>query len=172
MHIARQTPQELVVVAGIRWVSATCAAAALFTLYFVITRHEAKGLFLAAFFLLLAVIMDLRKTFIFDARMRIVRWNGRKVFKAESGEIPFDDITGIGTEARRAGDRGVPIYRLTIVTPRATIPMAYAYSGHDVRYSTLRAQILNFVKPVSTIESSEPGGLPPNRKSSGFARSR
>jgi hypothetical protein len=130
----------------------------------VITRHEAKGLFLAAFFLLFALIMDLRKTFTFDARKRIVRWNGRKVFKAESGEIPFDEITDIGTEARRAGDRGVPIYRLTIITPRATIPIADAYSAHDVRYSALRGQILNFVTPVSTIESSEPGGSPPNRK--------
>ena len=32
MHIARQTQQDLVVVAGTRWVSAICAAAALFTL--------------------------------------------------------------------------------------------------------------------------------------------
>ena len=164
MHIARQTPQELVVVAGTRWLSAICAGAALFTLYFVITRHETKGpLFLAAFFLLFALIMDLRKTFTFDARQRIVRWNSRKVFKAESGEIPFDDITEIGTEATRAGDRGVPIYRLTIITPRATIAMAYAYSGHGDRYSTLRGQILDFVKPDSTIQSPEPGGSPPNR---------
>src|ERR1035441_6319402 len=102
MHIARQTPQELVVVAGTRWVSPICAAAALFTRYFGITRHEPKGLFLAAFFLLFALIMALRKPFAFDARQRIVRWNGRKVFQAESGEIPFDDITEIGTEASRA----------------------------------------------------------------------
>jgi hypothetical protein len=128
VHIARQTPQELVVVAGTRRVSAICAAAALFTLYLVITRHEPKGLFLAAFFLLFALIMDLRKTFTFDARQRIVRWN------------------------------------LTIITPRATIPMAYAYSGHGDRYSTLRGQILDFVKPGSTIQSPEPGGSPPNRK--------
>jgi hypothetical protein len=111
MHIARQTPQELVVVAGTRWVSAICAAAALFTIYFVITRREPKGLFLAAFFLLFTLIMDLRKTFTFDARQRIVRWNGRRVFKTESGEILFDEITEIDTEARRAGQRGIPIYR-------------------------------------------------------------
>jgi hypothetical protein len=164
MHIARQTPQKLVVVAGARWVSAICAAAALFTLYFVITPHEPKGLFLAAFFLLFALIMDLRKTFTFDARQRIVRWNGRKVVKAESGEIPFDDITEIGTEARIAGDRGFPIYRLTIITSRATIPMAYAYSGHGDRYATLRGQILDFVKPGSTTQSPEPRGSPPYRK--------
>jgi hypothetical protein len=149
MHIARQTPQELVVVAGTRWLSVICAAASLFTLYFVITRHELKEpLFLAAFFLLFALIMDLRKTFTFDARQRMVRWNGRKVFKAESGEIPFDDITDIGTESARAA-RGVPVYRLTIITPRATIPMAYAYNGQPDGYSTLRRQILDFVKPAS-----------------------
>ena len=88
MHITRQTSQELVVVAGTRWVSAICAAAALFTLYAVIIRHEPKGLFLVAFFLLFALIMDLRKTFIFDATERVVRWHGRRVFKAESGKIP------------------------------------------------------------------------------------
>ncbi len=121
-----------------------------FTLYFVIARHEPKGLLLAAFFLLFALIMDLRKTFTFDARQRIVRWHGRKVFKSESGEIPFDDITEIGMETRRAGQRDVPIYRLTIITSQATIPMAYAYSGDGDRYSTLRGQILDFVKPGST----------------------
>jgi hypothetical protein len=150
MHIARQTPQELVVVAGTRWVSAICAGAALFTLYFVITRHEPKGLLLAAFSLLFALIVDLRKTFTFDARQRIVRWQGRKVFKSESGEIPFDDITEIGMETRRAGQRDVPIYRLTIITSLATIPMAYSYSGDGDRYSTLGRQILDFVKPSST----------------------
>jgi hypothetical protein len=148
MHIARQTPQELVVVAGTRWLSAICAAAALFTLCFVITRHEPKGLFLAAFFLLFALIMDLRTTFTFDAGQRMVRWNGRKVCKAESGEIPFDEISDIGTESTGAA-RGVPVYRLTIITPRATIPMAYAYNGQPDGYSALRGQILDFVKPGS-----------------------
>ena len=150
MHIVRHTPQELVVVAGTRWVSAICAAAALFTFCVVITRHQPTGLFLAAFFLLFALIMDLRKTFTFDAVRRMVRWNGRKVFKAESGEIPFDDITDIGTESKRAGSRDVPVYRLTVITPGATIPMAYSYNGQPDGYSTLRAQILTFIKPGST----------------------
>jgi hypothetical protein len=168
MHIARQTPQELVVVAGTRWVSAICAAAAVFTLFFAISRHEPKGLFVVAFFLLFALIMDLRKTFTFEAARRIVRWRGRKVFKVESGEIPFDDITDIGTESSSAssgsGNRQVPIYRLTIVTPRATVPMAYAYSGQPDGYATLREQILGFIKPGSTIRSAEPGGSAPGQK--------
>jgi len=151
-------------VAGTRWVSAICAAAALFTLYFVITRHEPNGLLLVAFLLLFALIMDLRKTFIFDATERMVRWHSRRVFKAESGEIPFDEITGIDTEAKRAGQRDVPVFRLTIVTPRATIPMAYAYSGQNDRFSTLRGQILDFVRPGWTIQSREPERRPPNPK--------
>ena len=153
MRIARQTPQELVIVAGTRWVSAICVAPALITLYFVIVSQEPKGLFLAAFFLLFALIMDLRKTFTFDAMQRTVRWKGRKVFKAESGKIPFDDITDVGTETSSAGDRGIPVYRLTIITARATIPMAYTYNGQPDRYSALREQILDFVKPGSTMQS-------------------
>lgn len=160
MHIARQTPQELVVVAGTRWVAALCAACALFTLYFVIARHELKGLFLVAFFLLFVLFMDSRKTFKFDAMQRIVRWNGRTILKRESGGIPFDEITEIGTESRRAGDRGILIYRLTIVTSQATIPMSYVYSGNSDAYATLRGQILDFIKSGST--SPRPKRLEPN----------
>jgi hypothetical protein len=155
MHIARQTPQELVVVAGTRWLSAICAAATFFTLCVTVVRQEPKALFLAAFFLLFAVIMDLQKTFTFDAAPRIVRWSGRKIFKTESGEIPFDEITDIGTESRIAGNRDVPVYRLTIITPQATIPMAYAYNGQPDGYSALREQILGFVKLASSELSRE-----------------
>ena len=95
--------------------------------------------------------MDLRRTFNFDAMERTVRWKG-KVFKAESGEIPFDDIIDIGTESTRAGNRDVLVYRLTIVTPRGAIPMAYAYNGRPDGYSALRGQILEFVKPGSTTD--------------------
>ena len=114
MHVARQTPQELVVVSGSRWVSAICVAAAVFYTYIAIARHAPRAyLLLTVFLLLFAAIMDLRKTFIFDATRRIVRWKGRTVLKAESGEIPFDEITDIGTETKRAGSRAVPVYRLT-----------------------------------------------------------
>jgi hypothetical protein len=165
MHIARQTPQELIVVSGSRWVSAICAAGVLFNTYFAIARHAPKSyLLVSAFLLLCTLIMDLRKTFIFDATQRIVRWKGRTVLKAESGEIPFDDITEIGTESTRAGNRAVPAYRLTIITPRATIPMAYAYNGQPDRYSALRRQILDFVKSGSPSQSREPAGSPQNRK--------
>jgi hypothetical protein len=150
MHIARQTPQELVVVAGTRWAAAICGTCALITLYIGIAHHELGALFLAAFLLLFALIADSRKTFKFDGMQRMVRWNGRTVLKGESGEIRFDDIIEIGTESRRASDRGILIYRLTIVTSQATIPMAYAYSGNSDAYSGLRGQILDFIRSGST----------------------
>ncbi len=153
MHIARQTPQELVVVAGSRWVSAICVAGAMFTFYIAIARHQPKNLFVTAFFLLCALIMGLRKTFTFDAPQRIIRWKGRTILKAESGEIPFDDIIDIGAESKRAGNRDVPVLRLAIITPRATIPMAYTYNGQPDGYATLRGQILGFVRPKSTTQS-------------------
>jgi hypothetical protein len=152
MHIARRTAQELVVVSGTRWLSAFCAAAALITSCLNIIQHQPKGYFLVSGFLLLvALIMDLRKTFTFDAMQRRVRWRGRTVLKSESGEIPFDDITDIGTQVTSASSSSgaqVPIYRLTIITPQTTIPMAYTYNGQPDAYSALRGQILDFVKTV------------------------
>lgn len=154
MHIARQTPQELVIVDGSRWISAICAAAAVLTAYQVLSHHEPKGLLAAAVFVLFALIMDLRKTFTFDGMQRIVRWKGRTILKSESGEIPFDDITDIGTQVSSTtvgpSQRHVPTYRLTIVTPQATIPMAYSYSGQTDRYSVLRSQILEYIRHGST----------------------
>jgi hypothetical protein len=159
MHIARQTPEELVVVSGSRWVSAMFAAGALITVYFVISHHKPKNLFATAFFVIVALLFDLRKIFTFDGMQRIVRWKGRKVLKAEAGEIPFDDITDIRPQSTLAGKGNTRVYRLTIVTPRGTIPMAYTYNGQPDGYSALRGQILEFVRPGSTGQSSEPGGL-------------
>lgn len=150
MHIARQTAQELVVVDSTRWISAICAAGLVVTLYFVIIRHEPRDLFIALFFLFFAIFLDLRKTFVFDAMRRTVQWKGRKVFKSESGEIPFDEITDIGMEHSAdiwgPGGKQPYKYRLTIITPQVTIPMAYAYSDHDDQYSNLRLQILHFIR--------------------------
>ena len=154
MHIARQTPQEMVVVSGTRWVAAICAAGTLYSAYAVVLRHEWKGLIATAFLLLCSLVFDLRKTFTFDGMQRVVRWKGRTVLKAESGEIPFDEITDIGTQSRPGG-KNAPVYRLTIVTPQGIIPMAYAYNGQPDGYRALRQQILEFVKPGVSEGSSE-----------------
>lgn len=149
MHVARETAQELLVVAGTRWLAAVCAGASLVAFVSAIARHNRISLGLGVFLLLCALVMNLRKTFTFDAMQRVVRWKGRTVLKAESGEIPFDDILDIGTEEKSAssgsGGNQVPIYRVAIVTSKATIPMAYTYNGQPDRYEGLRRQILEFI---------------------------
>ncbi len=150
MHIARQTPEKLVIVSGSRWLSAVCGVGVLYILYIVFVRQAPEGnLYVAAFLLLVTLVMDLRKSFTFDAMQRVLRWKGRTVLKAQSGEIAFDDILDIGTDCSVAA-RNVPIYRLTIITPRGTIPMAYNYNGQPDAYAGLRRQILEFVRPGST----------------------
>lgn len=160
MRILRQTPQELVVVDSSRWVSAICAVATLYSLYYVIGHHELKGLFVSAFLLLCALAFDLRKTFTFDSMQRAVRWKGRTILKAESGEIPFDDITSIDAETQITSDHGatIPVYRLAITTSKATIPMAYNYRGVTDGYSALRRQILDFIRPGSQSPFPAAGG--------------
>lgn len=151
MHIASQTPQQLVVVDGSRWVSAICAAGALFGVYRMISQHEPQGLLGAAVLALFAMIFDLRKVFTFDGMQRVVRWKGRTILKAESGEIPFDDITNIDTETTTTTNKTATImlYRLAINASGKTIPMAYNYRGVKDGYAALRVQILEFIKPGS-----------------------
>lgn len=76
MHIARQTSHEPVVVDGSRWVSAICAAGALFGAYCMFTQHERQGLIFFAVLALFAMIFDLRKEFTFDRMQQVVRRKG------------------------------------------------------------------------------------------------
>lgn len=147
MHIVRQTPQELVVVDSSRWLSLFFAAATLFVVYISVTRHEPKSFILAAFFLICALVSDLRKSFTFDSVQRVVRWKGRTILKAESGEILFDDISSIDAEVQITSNHSasIPVYRLAITTSKGTVPMSHNYRGVKDGYSALRGQILEFM---------------------------
>jgi hypothetical protein len=158
MRITSRTPQELVVQDSSMWVSYLCGAAGVMIVFFSISQNKLKGLFSAAFFLLFALLFGRRTTFTFDAMQRIARWKGRKFFKTESGEIPFDDITDIGTEATLSGDNSTS-YRLTILTRDGSIPMAYTYTASPDAYASLRQDVLDFIKPGSYTPVSQPGIL-------------
>ena len=134
-----------------RWISAICAAGALFAAYRTISQHYPQGLIGVAVLALFAMIFDLRKTFTFDSVQRVVRWKGRTILKAESGEIPFDNITNIDTETTTTTNKTatITLYRLAINASGTTIPMAYNYRGVSDGYATLRSQILEFVRPGS-----------------------
>lgn len=146
MHITRQTPTELVARDSAMWLAIPFALGALFLLVLTIMRHNPEGLLGVGLLLLFAIPPARYSTFTFDAMQRMVRWSGRKLFKAESGTIPFDDITDIGTEATSSG-RGGATYRLTILTPQGSVPMAYTYSNGKNRHAQMRETILAFLHP-------------------------
>jgi hypothetical protein len=147
MKIFRQTPQELITIDSTVWISMVCALASLPLFYVSVALGKSGSLLGACLFVLFAVIGFRKMTFVFDAMQRMVRWNGRKLLKIESGTIPFDEITDIGTETSSGGENGEVTYRLTILTPQGSVPMAYSYGGNSLRYESLRKTILAFVKP-------------------------
>ena len=145
MRIARHTAQELVVVDSAIGMSVFLFVASL-PLFYIATRPGKIGaLFGACLFLLGAVVWFRKTTFTFDASEQQVRWHGRKVLKVERGIIPFNEITGIGTETT-FGSSGSNTYRLTILTRSGLVPLAYTYGGNQENYASIREEILRFLK--------------------------
>ncbi|MGO9438030.1 MAG: hypothetical protein ACLP00_27480 [Terracidiphilus sp.] len=159
MRITHQTPTELVVKDSLLWVTVLCTLVATPLLCLGIAPGRHGTLAGAGLFLLFALFGVRKTTFVFDAVHRMVRWNGRKLLKVESGEIPFSDITGIGTEAM-AMDKGSVTYRLTILTSQGSVPMAYSYNSGKARYAQMRETILAFLKPGATSLQPQPAEEP------------
>jgi len=147
MKILRQTPQELITVDSTVWISMICALASLPLFYVSVVLRKNGSIFGACLFILFAVLAYTKLTFVFDAVRRTVNWNGHKLYKVASGTITFDEIVGIGTETSSGGESGEITYRLTILTPQGSVPMAYSYGGNSQQYESLRKTILAFVKP-------------------------
>lgn len=143
-----------------RWVSAICAALAVFAAYRTFSHPQLKELIAIALLVLFALIFDLHKTFTFDNVQRVVRWKGRTILKAESGVIRFDDITNIDTETTTTSNKAatITLYRLAINAAGTTIPMAYNYRGVRDGYAALRSQILEFIRPGSQRAAARPQG--------------
>jgi hypothetical protein len=158
MHIARQSPQELLVVDSSRWISLLSATAGVVTGFAALAKHQPKGFFGAGLFVLFAVLADAQTRFTFDAMRRVVHWTGRRFFRSESGTIAFDDIRDITVEASAAGSEGSASYRLAILTDQGTRPMAYGYSGIG-DFGKMRQAILAMVRPEVHIELAEPRPL-------------
>jgi hypothetical protein len=144
MRIVRQTKQELVIRDSMTWLSVFFALVSLPLLYAALV-HGAKTLFAAGIFLLIALFCLRRTTFIFDARQRIVRWQGIRVLKVYSGSMPFSEITEIGTETMPS-PRGQPLYRLTLITKQGRTPMSDGYGGGGQWYEKIREAIATFIK--------------------------
>jgi hypothetical protein len=138
------------------WMAIPFAVAALIALVVTIVTANLIGLAGVVLFLLFAIPPARKTTFVFDARRRVVRWKRRKLFKIETGRIPFDDINEIDTEAI-FGDKATA-YRLKIITPQGFIPMAYTFGAGGKHYEQLRETIMDVVRSVPPpVTSAEPG---------------
>jgi len=128
------------------WLAAVFAVISLLLFYLAIAK-EAKGNYFTGGFFLVSAILCLRKTrFVFDATQRMVRWNSLLYLKASSGQIPFDDITGIGLETTMGSDAENPNCRLTVLTRQGPVPLALSYSGGSEHCGSLRQRILLFLQ--------------------------
>lgn len=156
MRITTQSPKGLIVEDSEMWMAIPFAVAALITLVVTIVSANLIGLAGVVLFLLFAIPPARKTTFVFDAKRRVVRWKRRKLFKIETGRIPFDDINEIDTEAI-FGDKATA-YRLKIITPRGFIPMAYTFGAGGKHYEQLRETIMDVVRSVPPpVTSAEPG---------------
>lgn len=128
MRIARQTATELVLEDSGLWLAGALAIASL-PLFYAAIFTGAKGNFVVAGFFVICSLVGIRKSsFVFDAGERVVRWKNRLFLKASSGSVAFDEIREIGIECSSAGEGGAG-YRLTILTPRGSIPQLHVRIG-------------------------------------------
>jgi hypothetical protein len=156
MKIVRQTRDELVIQDSGLVLCAILGVVGFPMLAAGILPGRHADLFGAGFFLICAAICLRKTAFTFDAARRQVRWNGRRLFKVSSGEIPFGTIKDIGIEAI-SGEKG-PTYRLSVLTSSGPVPMAYTYGGNRKKYESQRDAILEFIQPGNRIASSLPQG--------------
>jgi hypothetical protein len=145
MRIVRQTEQELVIRDSMTWLSVFFALVSSPMIYAALV-HGTKGIqYPAGVFLLIALFCLRRTTFVFDARLRIVRWQGLRILKTYSGSMPFSEITEVGTETMPS-PRGQPMYRLTLITPQGRTPMSDGYGGGGQWLEKIREAIVAFIK--------------------------
>jgi hypothetical protein len=145
MHLTRKTNQELVVVDSSVWVSVFLLCVAVAVVYASIVHGKLQGLALAGFIALFAFLFWRREVVVFDAGRQQADWGRRRAFKVATGIVPFSEITGIGMETTSAGNRGILIYRLTILTSDKPVPMSDVYSSDRTHYELLKAEILQFL---------------------------
>jgi hypothetical protein len=145
MRIVRQSEYELVVRDSTIWLSIFFALVSLPMIYAAIV-HGTKGIqYPACIFLLIALFCLRKTTFVFDARQRIVRWQGIRVLKVYSGSMPFSDIAEVGTESMPS-PHGQLLYRLTLITQHGSTPLSDGYGGGGQWLEKIREAIAAFIK--------------------------
>lgn len=144
MHVARKTNQELVILDSSIWISIFLLCVSAFVTYRLYLQSNQRGLLVDGVFLLFILLFWRKEVVIFDASRQQVTWTRRRLFKVATGTIPFTDVTGVGMETNSAKN-GVLVYRLAILTPRGSVPLADNYAGDQQKYEKLKQEILHFL---------------------------
>ncbi|HVU45596.1 MAG TPA: hypothetical protein VHD85_05705 [Terracidiphilus sp.] len=157
MKIVRRTESELVAADSGLFLCGLFMSVAVPLLYLGALPGRHKMLFGAAFMLLCSGICLRKTTFIFDRVRGIAFWRRRRMFKVDSGEIPFSDISDIGFDTMQ-DQRGVTTYRLMVITAMSRVPMADMYGGGRKYYESVRDSIVEFLAGSGTPVHASPGG--------------
>jgi len=147
VKIARHSRMELVVKDSNLWLAALFLLVSLISVNWALKDGNKGILVTAGIFLLFALLLAQKSTFVFDAGQRTVHWKRMRFLRVSTGSVLFDEITDVVTETSLSD--GTPSYRLAIVTPTASIPLSESYASNRRRYEEVRETILEFLKPGS-----------------------
>ncbi len=107
---------------------------------------------------LMAFVFYEKGLFIFDKKIRAVRWSRIKFFRQKKGEIKFADIKNIIVQTAMAARMDPPSRRLTLITTGGEIPLTVAYrsnSGYCDQYAKDINDFLNSPRDVFGSDRSE-----------------
>jgi hypothetical protein len=171
MKIVRQSDSELVLQDGRLWISALLALGALPLFYTASFAGWGPNSIAGILFLAGALVWMHQTTVVFDATQRQVRWKRVRLFRTTSGTVPFSDIAAISTET--SPGRGGSLYRLVLLTPAQSLPLARSLSGSRDHCAATRQAIQHFLQErgVSVPAFAAPVRQPRLAQSSGSVRS-
>ena len=144
MKIARHTETELVLEDSLIWLAIFFALASLPPLYDAIRLGVTKNFIIAGLVLLFALICIRKSSCTFDRLRRTVFLHTRTAIKVSRRSVPFDEIQDVVLDADTLGRQRAQ-YRLAIVTPSGSVPLAGSYGSGSQRYEAMRQAVLEFL---------------------------
>lgn len=144
MKITRHTDSELTIQDSLLWLSALLLLVSLFPFYDGIRLGQNKNFAVTSMLLLFALLAFRKTTCTFDALRRTAFIRQRKLFTVSERTVPFDQIRDIVLDLDTLGQQRAQ-YRLALLTPSGSIPLAPSYGPGSQRYSAMRDTILDFL---------------------------
>lgn len=145
MHVVRKTDIEMVILDSSIWISIFLLCISVLLMIRVELIHaRLTNYLIVGFFLLFVLLFWRREVVVFDRGRQLAEWTRRRLFRVDTGTVPFSDIVGIGMETTTGGRSQT--YRLAILTAQNSVPMSDNYSGNLQNYENLRQDILDFLR--------------------------